>query len=529
MLTEVFAVAGADFRERSRTVKWLVVPVVLAYFAKLITVDASLIIANEYTGVPTAAWYGAMLSAIGTISLFVFGYVLVGGSVVRDRTTGIDQLVATSSISDSSYLLGKTLSNFALLTMTTLALALLTGATFVIQGTGGFDIWALFSPFLLVTLPTMTIVAAGAVCFECNRFLRGTAGNIIYVFGAILLTLLGAHSGLVDIAGIHIFRESMGQAIAAQYPSFDGTDVGFFYTNSATELSPFAWSGVTWTASHLLTRAPIFGLTAALLLASYISFNRFDETGLWSLPQFSSGDTGGSDEHHESSPLQSVVPGAKTSDSSTDPESLPPVSQTGVRFPLVFLSELRLAVRGQPRWWYVACVLAFLGTFVPSVTALRSVIIPIALLLPLSLWSHLATRDQTYRTRELVFVTSGRNVLLASTYLAAVVVGIALTVPAAVRFAISSSFGALFGWAVGVLFIPAVALAIGVWTGRPRVFEMLYLVAWYGGPMNNIIPLDYLGVYNQTISSGVTFAYLGLTVVALGAAFVGRHRSLNSG
>ncbi|AFK21299.1 hypothetical protein E6P09_16965 (plasmid) [Haloferax mediterranei ATCC 33500] len=528
MLTAVLAVARADFRERSRTAKWLVVPIILAYFAKLITVDSSLVVAGEYTGVPTAAWYGAMLSAIGTNMLFVFGFVLVGGSVSRDRDTGVSELVATSSLSDGSYLLGKWASNFALLTITTLVLAVLTAGTFVIQGTGEFDLWALFSPFILVTLPTMTVVAAAAVCFESNRFLRGTAGNIIYVVAAMFLTLFGAYSGAVDLMGINIFRESMAQAIASQYPAYDGTNVGFLYTNTAGELKPFNWSGVAWSVKHFATRVPIFATTGILFVGSYVSFNRFDTTSSWSAPSLTperEESENGSNEAE--SPQLAATTDNQSRNRTTDVSSLPPVSQTGIRFPQVFLSELRLVVRGHPRWWYVACGLALLGSFVPSVTALRSVIIPFALLLPLSLWSSLGTRDQTHRTQELVFVSSGRNVLLASSYLAAVTVGIALTFPAAARFALTGTFNALFGWAVGVLFLPAAALAIGIWTGRPRVFEMLYLVAWYGGPMNELIPLDYLGAYDQTVSSGVTFVYLGLTVVALGAAVVGRRRMVS--
>ncbi|MBB6090884.1 hypothetical protein PNP85_00020 [Halobacterium salinarum] len=224
MITEVLAVAQADFKQRSRTKKWLVVPVLLAYFAKLITVDTSLVVGEEYTGVPTAAWYGAMLCAIGTLLLFLFGCALVRGGITRDRQPGLAELISTAPLSNASYLLGKWLSNFLLLTVTTGVLAGLTAVAFLLQGAGSFDGWALFSPYLFVTIPTIAVVAAAAVCFESNRFLCGTGGNVLYVFAAVAVIILGTSmSELLDVGGIYIFGQSMGAAIAEQYPSFDGS------------------------------------------------------------------------------------------------------------------------------------------------------------------------------------------------------------------------------------------------------------------------------------------------------------------
>lgn len=525
MITEILAVTRADFRQRSRTKKWLVVPVLLAYFAKLITVDTSLVIAEEYTGVPTAAWYGAMLCAIGTILLFLFGFSLVRGGITRDSQAGIAELIATSPLSNTSYLLGKWLSNFLLLLGTTLVLALLTAIAFLLQGTGQFDAWAIVAPYLFVTTPTVAAVAAAAVFFESNRFIRGTAGNAIYVFAALAVMLIGATtSEYLDIAGIHIFRQSMGVAIAEQYPSFDGRGISFFYTNSASDLQPFTWSGVDWTLVHLAKRVPLLAITVGLLAAGHVSFNRLDESGLWSfrsmLPFGSSADEAG--EPTESSTESSFV--LLTDGSSPDVGSLPSVTQTGFQFKRVLASELRLAVKGRQRWWYVACGIAFLLSFIPSVDALRSAVLPLALLLPLAAWSELGTRDTRYRTEELVFVTGGPYKLLAASYLAAVTVGLAITLPAGAVFLINGATGALFGWAVALGALPAIAFALGTWTHSQRAFETAYLFAWYMGPMNGFRPLDYIGAEAATVSSGVTFAYLVVGVLALAATAYGRRQ-----
>ncbi|RYJ08437.1 hypothetical protein ELS19_18070 [Halogeometricum borinquense] len=529
MLREILSVARADFKERSRTVKWLVVPVILAYFAKLVTVDMSLVIAEEYTGVPTAGWYGAMLSVMGTLVILIFGFVIVGGSLARDKKTNVDQLIATSQLSNISYLSGKIISNFLLLASITITLAILTGVTFLIQGTGKIDVWALFSPFLLGTLPTMALVAAVVVFFESNRFLQKTTGNILYMFVAIwFIYAVSATEGFIDVAAINIFRDSMGQAIAAQYPSFDGNNVGFLYTNSAEYLKPFQWSGVNWTMWDLLSRIPILGVSAVFFGLSYLSFNRFDSTDRWSIPHLKLPTIRSSSSKDSESDLQA---GTQIEPNSTDIEieSLSSVTQSGIKFHRVLLSEFRLMIRGQPWWWYLACVLAFVGSLIPSTNALRSVVIPLALLLPLSLWSELGTRTKKYQTEELVFATSGPNILLAASYVAAVLVGFILTAPAGIRFLFTGAFSPLFGWAVGLLFLPAAALASGVWSGQSRLFEISYLLAWYFGPMNDVLPLDYIGASNETVTSGITLVYLVLTIIALGAAIYGRRMDTRNG
>jgi hypothetical protein len=51
----------------------------------------------------------------------------------------------------------------------------------------------------------------------------------------------------------------------------------------------------------------------------------------------------------------------------------------------------------------------------------------------------------------------------------------------------------LFSWAVAALFIPALALALGVCTESRKPFEALYTAWWYIGPLHQIRDLDFIG------------------------------------
>ena len=514
------AVAVADFRERSRTSKLVVVPLVLAYFAKVVTVDSTLVVADTYTGTPTAAWYGGLVAAIGTTVLLLFGYPLVNGSIRRDRTTNVAELVATAPISDSSYLVGKWTSNFALLTVVTALLFGATAGSFLLQGTGPFDVLAMGSPFALVTLPSMAVVAAAGVCFETLRPLRGTGGTALYFALALAGVIISVPpQSPVDLTGLVVLRESMAASITAQYPGFEGPIVAFAYTDSQAGLQSFRWSGLS-VVPALVSRVPIFAIVVGMLALSVFSFDRFDESRGWSL-----GGLLRSDDSAETAPDSSTTSVVNVSSANShDADSLSPVTTSGFGLARAFTAEFKMAVRGHRRLWYAGWVAAFVGTAVAPVGDLQSLVVPLALLLALPVWSQLGAREEIYRTQELVFVSSDPLRLLAVSYLVGVGVGASLIAPALVRYVLAGSTSGLLGSAAALLFLPAVALAAGVWSGRPVVFEIGYLTAWYLGPMNGLELLDYAGATQSTGAWQLQFGYLLGAVVVVCVAAVGRQR-----
>ncbi|WP_170094466.1 ABC transporter permease [Halomicrobium mukohataei] len=520
-LRPVLAVALADFRERSRSTTFLVVPLLVAYFVKIVTVDSTLVVGTDYTGRPTIAWLAGMTTVIGTTVLVLFGFSLVKDSIGRDLETGVSELVAPSSLSNGQYLLGKWLSNVAVLAFGTLVLLASTGVASLFVGVGAFDPWALVSPFLLITLPAVAAVAAVAVCFETIGPLRGTAGTVIYFLLALTAIVAGiAPDPPLDLVGLAVVRGSMAQSIAAQYPAFDGSVFGFTYTDAPGGLAEFTWAGIAWTGARLVTRLPVLAVACGFLGVAWLAFDRFDDSTRWSFLSRSESDRGTADDEVE--PPTADGP-STTEDPSVDVD-LAPVSRDGGSTGPVLLAELRMALRGYPRWWYAVAVLAVLATAVAPIGVVRTLVVPLALLLPLSAWSALGTRERRHRTTELVFVGSRPTQLLGATYASGVAIGLLVSVPAAVRFALSGMDGALVGWLAAVLSLPAIALALGVWTGRSKSFEIAYLTAWYLGPVNGLGALDYVAARPSTASAGIPVVYLALTVVALGAALVGRRR-----
>jgi hypothetical protein len=75
---------------------------------------------------------------------------------------------------------------------------------------------------------------------------------------------------------------------------------------------------------------------------------------------------------------------------------------------------------------------------------------------------------------------------------------------------------ALLGLGVTALLISALALALGVWSGSPRLFEIVYLILWYGAlnglPFLLVAPSDLLHISVRVL----------LAVALLGVAALGR-------
>ena len=82
---------------------------------------------------------------------------------------------------------------------------------------------------------------------------------------------------------------------------------------------------------------------------------------------------------------------------------------------------------------------------------------------------------------------------------------------------------------VGALFIPTLALFLGVVSGTKKLFEVTYLLIWYIGAVNHLPQLDFLGAGNSAITSAVLRVYLGISIVLLIGAILFRRWQLVRG
>ena len=86
----------------------------------------------------------------------------------------------------------------------------------------------------------------------------------------------------------------------------------------------------------------------------------------------------------------------------------------------------------------------------------------------------------------------------------------------------AGSFGAFLGWLAGAFFVPALALACGAWSHGSKLFEALYVVLWYLGPMQPVPALDFMGASDLTIAAGIPVYYAAAAAACLAAGIAGR-------
>ena len=92
-----------------------------------------------------------------------------------------------------------------------------------------------------------------------------------------------------------------------------------------------------------------------------------------------------------------------------------------------------------------------------------------------------------------------------------------------VRILIAADWQGVLAWLAGALFIPSLALALGVWSGGSKAFEALYTVWWYIGPLHHVQNVDFAGT---TAASSNAAAYMLVTAALLTTAYVGRRMRL---
>jgi hypothetical protein len=513
------ASARADFLERVRRYSFLFTLGLALYFGYLTATGRIHMSLGEAQGIYNSAWVGALLSLVGSTFLSLAGFYFVKNTIQRDRETLVGQILASTPLSKSQYVFSKVLSNFAVLSSMIAILALSAVAVQFLRGEDSHvQFWPLLSPFLILAIPAMAVVAAVAVIFETIPFLSRGFGNILYFFlwTAALSIPIASHSHFLDLSGLSLIKDS------AQAAAHLSANSGFAFSLNAGEfqapVSSFRWDGISWTPGILLTRFAVLGFALALTLLAALFFDRFDSSRSYraaagTLPP---------------PPLPSASLAAETTHA-PKLTSLPTTLSTHSRFLTILRAELRLLLKGQKWWWYtIALALLITSSAVPSPDG-RGIALAFAWIWPVLLWSSLGVRETRDQTHQLLFSAPhpiARQ--LPAAWLAGFILALLTGCGFAFRLILEGNFRGCLAWLIGACFIPTSALALGVWSGTGKLFEILYTLLWYLGPMHAFPALDFMASAPVTSHTHYPLLYLTLTFVFGLAALAGRKRQLIS-
>ena len=522
----LFHMVRADFLERVRRYSFLVTLVFSAFLVYAIFSGKIDLRFDHYDGVPNSAWLGAVVGLVSSVFLSLIGFYVVKNTVQRDRETRVGRILAATPMSGSFYTISKALSNFAVLAAMVMTIA--AGALilqWVHRGAGKVDLFALLSPLLLFSLCALSVTSALAVLFETVPWLRGGLGNVLYFFlwcflvsmSVTALTtgrapgplaLIEDYTGIASISGQ---MQSQLRELDPQYKGGSSFSVGPLPGATKT----FVWDGLNLRPAIVLGRIVWIGSAFCLTLLAAAFFDRFDPARerLNGKPGRENTALPKSGELAESS-----LRGTKAASVS----NLTPLARGkgNNRFVALVLAELRLILNRQPWWWYAVAVGLFAGCLFSPLVVARSAIILVAWIWPMLLWSELGTRETKFHTQALIFSAANAfpRQLLAS-WTAGVLVTAFTGGGLCLHLLLARDVDGLFAWTAAALFIPALALALGVITESRKPFEALYTVWWYVGALHHIRLLDFIGT--EPLSS-TPVPYLGLAMTLFIAACLWR-------
>jgi hypothetical protein len=192
------------------------------------------------------------------------------------------------------------------------------------------------------------------------------------------------------------------------------------------------------------------------------------------------------------------------------------------------VAELRLALHGISLWWYLVAFGLFATALFTPVSISRGFLLA-AWIWPLLIWSAMGTRETRLRTDQLVFSTAHPlRRQLPACWLAGVIIAILAGGGTGIRLLVAGDQLGLLAWIVGALFIPTMALALGVWSGSGKLFEVLYLLLWYLGPANHMGEIDFMGVTGLLLPPRTPLLFCAITAALALFAIVGRKKQLTN-
>jgi hypothetical protein len=193
-------------------------------------------------------------------------------------------------------------------------------------------------------------------------------------------------------------------------------------------------------------------------------------------------------------------------------------------FRLLF-SEIKLLLKGKRWWWYAIAIGFIIAGLSNTADISRQYILMFAWVWPILLWSGIGNREMGHNTYQMVFSSASplwRQ--LPAQWLAGFILtvisggGVALTLLRA-----GDSVG-LLAWSSAAIFIPSLALALGVWSNSHKLFEIIYMLVWYIGPLNRVPLFDFLGAN----SDGNIGFFIPCSMLLIMAAVVGRAKQLRN-
>lgn len=506
------SIIKADYLQRTRSYIFIIILVVSVFFAISFVPNTNAsyttVRIGNFVGVNNAAWIGHTTAIMTSVFLWLFGFLIINNGIKRDDETGVGQIIATTSISNYSYLLAKSLSNFLiLLTITGVIILVAIGLVFYRGYEYTFSATQFLLPYLLATLPSIFFVSILAVFFEVVFRNKTNLLNIAFFFlfpVIINVTQAVNNSNFVwfDILGIKYLTNQITSFVNSKISSTQqDISVGFNFSSNL-KVNHFLFEGSVFTTEYILSRLLWIGLAFIILKLSAKLFNRFNTKPLISTK-----------EKHKSSLTEQVISYQLTI------IDWPKANIDYGIIPLV-KTELKLLVSKGPKWFWLINIASFISLFLIPLNMAYQIGLPIFWFLQINRWADLSTKEKQYGTDNFIFATyKPVQRLLGAQIIAGTILALLLTLPLLLRFALILEVSNSIKIILGAFILISFSIVSGIIFKGKRFFEIAFFFITYA-IIQKIPFVDYLGV----TQNGATFTLIQASICCAFLALAGTVR-----
>jgi hypothetical protein len=508
----IWGVARADFRERSRRFSFIAM-IALALFAAFWFVPRNVDSMQIMSIQPDRVIQGDNPSWIPVASAFGLGFFLpligffyLRNTITFDEKSGVEQLISSSPVGNSRYLLGKFCSGTLLLYC--LVGVVMLGSLFMMLWNfpGQFlSVHDFLSPFvfLLFTLP---FCAALAVWFESIRFLRGAFGNILYIvafFAALTaVTLVEANPGIllrsIDFSGVSFIYSGIGRAVLEQ--SGQPLDTLLFLGGPGDAvLNPtvrLVFNGIPLSVADLQGFAGMLCITAGVVLLSAPLYKMTKTLSGIKMPKKRRANVAAVDSTPKPLPTYNPV--------------MPTKAYSSFRG---ITAELRLMLAGQSRVWWLIGLAGVISCVFVDLRVVRLYLQPLLMLWFVNIFSAMGSREYQHDVLKCIAVLlNGRRRQMVSSWLSGVLIAFTLALPLLIRTLLSGELGGVFACVAGIIFLPSVALFLGEFSKTRKIFEVVLVIVTYL-ILNGVPALLYMGAGSgASLIQAAIYLVMGVTL-----------------
>ena len=461
----------------------------------------------------------ALTSAImGGLVFSLVGFYLISNSVSRDLQTGVGKLIAATPLSSLRYLAGKLAGNIVYLTAMATVFMIACMGMHLLRGEMPLEPIVFVQTFGIMFLPSIPCIAAIALMFECVPFLSGRGGDVLFFFFwtltlALPPALVSASKGhawilAADFTGLGFFVKEIISVTGAT-----NFTIGYAPFNAA--LSPVFFSGLKWISEIVILRLASVLFTIPFFGIAWVAFRRFDPARGSSHEKAKTGKIARLWQTVVSVWLRIVVPRGGWL---VGPPSLVKAIALDVRLTLALYPI-----------FFIVIASSLFSSLLAPMSAIRTSILPITFFILVPLLASISTRDRQRNTARLIFSAPcirQQFVLLKffSSLLTTVLVGF---IPL-LRLSLDDPFGAAAALN-GMLFMASAATLLGLLTGTPKTFVVMFLLFLYTATSSKTTPaFDFAGLQGIATPS-IVLLYAVASILMVVAAFGFERWRMNRG